>query len=277
MDSLEPYRLLPEREDLDIWLIPRFAESTLKLEPDTLDHLLANYPERGSAAKIVPGVCQWVTGANRALHYRGHELKRSKMWFQKGDPLKTKRWIRYGYTGWMYDVLPATSDIDQCAELAPAFSKYNDWCAARGKPAANHAIVTAYRNGGDSIGFHFDKPRDIRPSSLITVVKLGEEGRPFAVREGAPAGADRAKQPILWQGVIPPGSALVMTLEANLLTEHAVPEVEDAGLTGSIVLRTIDGFKTDAELAEGMRKAEETRNRKAGARSTSSGSKRKRS
>ena len=39
--------------------------------------------------------------------------------------------------------------------------------------------------------------------------------------------------------VVEPGAAIIMTLEANLLTQHAVPKMEGAGPSGSIVFRTI--------------------------------------
>ena len=45
-----------------------------------------------------------------------------------------------------------------------------------------------------------------------------------------------------------------MTLEANLLTKHGVPAVEEAGSSGSIVLRTITDRvswdKLEKELAK---------------------------
>jgi len=40
-------------------------------------------------------------------------------------------------------------------------------------------IVTHYVDGEHNIGMHFDKPKSIRPGSLITVVKTGAHGRPF--------------------------------------------------------------------------------------------------
>jgi len=36
-----------------------------------------------------------------------------------------------------------------------------------------------------------------------------------------------------------PGTAVIMTLEANLMTQHGVPEVEKAGPSSSCVFRTI--------------------------------------
>ena len=39
--------------------------------------------------------------------------------------------------------------------------------------------------------------------------------------------------------VLAPGTAVIMTLEANLKTKHGVPAVAEAGSSGSIVFRTI--------------------------------------
>ena len=40
-----------------------------------------------------------------------------------------------------------------------------------------------------------------------------------------------------------------MTMEANLATQHAVPEVESAGPSGSIVFRTITESYTEGQVA----------------------------
>ena len=76
-----------------------------------------------------------------------------------------------------------------------------------------------------------DKSRSIKTNSLITVVKTGEHGRPFRLEtlDGA----------LIMQRVLAPGTAVIMTLEANLKTKHGVPAVEEAGSSGSIVFRSI--------------------------------------
>ena len=112
----------------------------------------------------------------------------------------------------------------------------SQWCDANGVMRANHAIVTRYADGSHGIGAHGDKPKSIAPSvpgqtSMITVVKLGPAARRFLVTdlEGAP----------LFDEIVAPGTAIMMSLEAHLPTKHAVPEVDDAGPSGSIVFRTI--------------------------------------
>merc|ERR1719198_2108639 len=78
---------------------------------------------------------------------------------------------------------------------------------------------------------HYDKARSIAESSLITVVKTGAHGRPFRL--------ERLDGTLLMERTLPPGTAVIMTLEANLLTKHGVPAVEEAGSSGSLVCRTI--------------------------------------
>ena len=45
---------------------------------------------------------------------------------------------------------------------------------------------------------------------------------------------------MIFDEVVPPGTLLFMTMEANFGTQHGVPEVEEeVGLSGSIVFRTV--------------------------------------
>ena len=126
----------------------------------------------------------------------------------------------------------------------PVAARYDTWTVDIGYPAANHYIVTR----------HYDKPKSITPCSLITVLKTGMHGRPFQLRhrvrldrfanEDAKAfkkrqDAAQAREQPFFDQVVPPGSAIIMTLEANLLSQHAVPAVPEAGPSGSLVFRTI--------------------------------------
>lgn len=247
----EQYRVHP---DLDIWVIPGFAQDILSCDPVALQRSLeANYPMVGKDQDIKPNTVQWVDGDNIALNYRGHDLKRSKMWAQKGDPREVG-YTKYYYTGWQKDILPATFDVAACPELAPLADKYDEWVATVGYPNANHYIVTRYEDGKHSIGYHFDKEQSIAPNSLITVVKTGECGRPFQLRhrvapERATDETDEAykircdkaqdQEQAFFDKVLAPGTAVIMTLEANLMTQHGVPEVPSCGPSGSWVARTI--------------------------------------
>ena len=251
MATYERYRVHP---DLDIWVIPGYAHDVLGCDPVALQRSLeANYPAVGRDQDIQPNTVQWVDGGNVALNYRGSELKRSKMWFQRGDPREVG-YTKYYYTGWQKDILPATSDVAACPELAPLADKYDEWAASVGYPSANHYIVTRYEDGSHNIGYHFDKAQSIAPTSLITVVKTGECGRRFQLRhrvtpERAPGETNenfkkrcdraQAQEKALFDEVLAPGTAVIMTLEANLRTQHGVPEVPESGPSGSWVARTI--------------------------------------
>ena len=249
---MDAYRVRPE---LDIWIIPDFAQSVLKFDPAQLQaELESDYPLVGSCDSITPGVAQWVGGSNAALKYRGRELKRAKMWFQRGDPRNTGCYTKYYYTGWQKKILPATSDIASCPQLLPIANAYDEWARSVGFAAANHYIVTKYADATHNIGWHYDKPKSIKAGSLITVVKIGPSGRRFQLRnrvfltryQGEADKeykkrinkAQRREKPFFDQ-VLPPGAAVIMTLEANLTTQHAVPVVDEAGPSGSLVFRTI--------------------------------------
>ena len=226
-------------EGHSIWVFNNFSQSVLHVDPASLQQELEkNYPVRGKGDQIEGGVAQWVSGQNSALNYRGNDLKRGKMWFQIGEVKSF--FLRYGYTGWQWAVLRATACVDKCSELAPVVHKYNTFVASHGFDEANHFIVTKYQDGKQNIGFHSDKAKDIKPGSLITVVKIGSCGRPFEIRRLAVEGEKQNKIKPFFSQILAPGTAVIMTLEANLSTQHGVPVVDgDCGPSGSIVFRTI--------------------------------------
>ena len=104
---------------------------------------------------------------------------------------------------------------------------------------ANHAILTLYNSPKDCIGAHSDQARTICPSgggltSVITVVKNGPGTRRFVITD--PDGA------VLFDQRLEPGTAVIMPLETNLATKHAVPAVSAGdfdGPSGSLVFRSI--------------------------------------
>ena len=254
MNTLEKHRVKP---GLDIFVVPKFAQDVLGIkDPKALLGELEAYPSVGADENIVPNAVQWVTGDNRALKFRGNVLKRGKIWLQRGDPVQ-KGYRRYWYTGWQWNILPATADVARCKEVEPIANAYDAWALKLGAKPANHFIVTKYKDGSHDIGYHTDKAVDIAASdadgvSLITVVKIGACARPFAVREVAPKG-EKERPPFFYEA-LQPGTAVIMSLEANLLTQHAVPPVPEAGPSGSIVFRTITRVVTVDEAAKELRK-----------------------
>lgn len=244
LSELESFRV---RSGLDVFIIPDFAQKWLSFDPAVLQRdLESKYTIVGSGGKIRPSKVQWVNGDNAALKYRGNELKRAKIWLQR--PSTESGFLRYGYTGWQWKVLPATAEVTHCPEVLPIADEYDGFVERLGFPKANHYIVTRYVDGQHNIGFHSDKIKDIAPDSLITVVKTGSHGRPFELcwpgEEARP----------FFSKVLVPGTAVIMTVEANLQTKHGVPVVEEAGPSGSVVFRTISTTVTPDKAATELRK-----------------------
>ena len=241
--SLEPFMIHP-----GVAVVPRFASEVLGFDPGQLqDQLEAAYPVRHEGDAIQWGAVQWVAGDNAALKYRGRTLKRGKIWLQRGDTSNGYR--RYFYTGWQWKVLPATADVELCKEVAPIAAAYDRWCDDVKAFRANHYIITRYEDGQHNIGFHFDKDVDIESGSLITVVKTGHHGRPFELRRRARSDESQDSIKPFFSQVLEPGTAVIMTLAANLATQHGVPVVEEeCGASGSIVFRSITKVISPNEL-----------------------------
>jgi len=164
--DLAPFRVC---NGLDIFVVPNFAQTQLSIDPANLQQELeTNYPTRGADDAIQPNVVQWVGGDNKALRYRGNAIPRTKIWLQRLP--KEDGYLRYGYTGWQWNVLPATVGVEQCPEVLPLADRYDEWAAARGLPSANHYIATRYSDGKDCIGWHSlsfqrTKPRRLNPAT----------------------------------------------------------------------------------------------------------------
>jgi hypothetical protein len=239
------YRVIP---CLDAWLLPAFAANVLHCDPGAVQtQLEANYPRVDATQPIKWARPQWVLGENKYLHMRGNELKREKMWFQLDDPQETKHFLRYSYSGWQWGVLPATSHIGKVPELRDVVARLNAFCVREGYPETNHFIVTRYEDGKHSIGKHYDKPKSIANGSLIVVVKTGTTGRRFRLEwlDGT----------LIFDKILAPGTAIVMTLEANLRTKHSVPDLAEAcGPSGSLVARTITEHFSWDQVEKELRK-----------------------
>ena len=252
---LDEFRAAP---DLDVWVVPGIA-THLGFSPEQLlEELGSNYPSCGEDDEIPFGKPTWVLGDNRALKYRGHVLKREKMWFQDGEPTKVGFW-RYLYTGWQWKVLPATCSVDAVPELSPITNTLKEWSERAGFPKPNHYIVTRYKDGAANIGAHYDKATSIAPGSLITVIKLGSIGRPFKL--------ERLDGTVVFDKVLAPGTGVVMTLEANLKTKHSVPPCDVQGVSGSLVARTIVDVVSAADLKKKLASLDKKSETKLGKRS----------
>ena len=81
----------------DVFIIRGFAEA-FGLDPALAQQRLReSFPRRHGKDPIPWGQPQWVCGDHVALRYRGNVLARSKMWFQRGDPMTTG-FVKYFYT-----------------------------------------------------------------------------------------------------------------------------------------------------------------------------------
>lgn len=177
-----------------------------------------------------------VTGDHPALHYRGHALKRHKIWAQT-DYLRGL--LKYGYTGWQHAVSAATRDVVAYPDLNNMLkwlnANFSTWLAECGLAPQtgvfNHVIFTRYEDEKDFIGMHADKESDFIPGTYIVVFKLGC-ARDFAFSHD---------DDIFWQDTLAAGTAIIMkTGTANACCKHGVPVSRvPVGPSGSIVFRCI--------------------------------------
>lgn len=274
MDKVEAYC---RRHDLKVrqpfrgfYVIDKFDEHIGVCSANFVSDLDRRVPSRGAGDVIEAGKLQWVQGNNVNLKYRGNELNRRKIWAQKGS---VEQGVRiYIYTGFAYPVAQATSDWNDDEVLKQASDNMNVFMNEIESPEMNHLIVTAYDNGDCNIGMHYDKMKSLHPQTMIAVLKVGEHGRPFAVRKRlmhtskTPSDAEKTqltklqeKEPLIFNELVPPGTLLLMTAEANLATQHGVPVVDDVGLSGSIVWRNVTKLVTPSELTKRVNKCESAR------------------
>ena len=241
LDAEEPYP--------GFIVVPDFAAKVLDFNADTLlEHFQKYIPWRGQNDEIEPFALQGVLGTNVNLRYRGNELKRNKIWAQKGPVSKGVR--VYSYTGFAYPVALATSNWEDSESLNAMSERMNAFISKIGGPEMNHLIMTAYNNGSCNIGWHYDKTRSLHPDTWIAVVKLGPSSRRFALRRRAGEGENQDEMPVVFDRIVPKGALILMSMEANLATQHAVPvsEDEDMGLSGSIVWRNVTNVLKVSEL-----------------------------
>ena len=211
-----------------IEIIPDFAQTVLGIDPRRFHaEVRSRYPE--AEAEPAWGEVQWVDGANKVMRFRGNPMPRTVLSLQRDAEGAFRT---YTYTAWQWKALPATADVSKCAEVEPVADAMDRWCAERGIRPFNHYILTHYVDGSKRIGYHHDKVQDMPDDAHIVVVKTGRTARPFSIRRKG------CSEPFFHQ-VLAPGTAIVMSVAANLATEHSVPACEGAGPSGSIAFRTI--------------------------------------
>jgi len=244
-----------------LFLYKNFARDILDVEASNLLSEMNAIPTVGEHDEIVPGQLQWVTGTNVNLRYRGHELRRRKIWAQSGAVEDGV--LVYSYTGFTYPVANATSNWEDSEVLDGMSRKMNAFLSnwSPEAPQMNHLIVTAYDDGSHNIGWHYDKVRSLADDGWIAIVKLGPASRRFALRRRAKENEDQEKMPVLFDEIVPAGTLILMNIATNIATQHSVPIAprEDIGLSGSIVWRAIKTVVTQAELRKKVSKTEKDR------------------
>ena len=206
--------------------------------------------ENGKLSAIDAG---WVRGTHPALHYRGNALKRHKVWFQQyGEGFYT-----YKYTGWQKIVLNATFKIDK--KLFPntttLVEKMKETCSQ------NHWIATMYENGNDYIGMHSDKTKTWKKGSHFQVIKWG---CPRIFQMTVKDNPDIKKCSVIFRKVLPAGTSITVDMEANEMTRHGVPVMDDKniGLSGSIVGRDIETLISFEESKKMIAQAKKDRQKR---------------
>ena len=262
----ECYLRLPNGEILEgVAIVQNFCQDYLGVDPVHLHESISSVPEYKLDERIERGVLKRVCGDKTELRYRGLAIKRDKIWLQSNWD---KGLLRYFYTGWSWAIADASAPVETSPTINTVLNQLNE----QSEHQLNHVIGTRYRDFTYNIGFHKDKTKDIAPDSTIIVLKTGQVGRPFAFRM---ARTEEDPDPsFFFSTVLPPGTAVFMTTQANEIVEHGVPpwdpEVRnDIQETGSLVFRTIhcgdksavDGYIPWTEVSRRQAQAERNKAR----------------
>ena len=199
------------------------------VDPMTAFGELCSLPVHSPSKPIClqPEVAEIIPGSHKALNYRGHDLRRHKVWLQD-DPESGGR--LYRYTGWTWPIALATKHVATCPKMMEVAKCINTVLPQ--DVHHNHWIGTLYRDGSDNIGFHSDKWGDIDPQSWVVVVKLGA-ARLFEFR-------DPQSREVVWSERLPAGAAVFTNRPGNEALQHGVPPtLENVGMSGSLVGRCI--------------------------------------
>jgi len=268
----------------DTAIIPNFCESVLGLKHDKIWHSLSELSHFEGSEAIPLGNGdnpQWVRGSHPALHYRGNDITRNKVWFQTGfdDGMR-----KYGYTGWQWMIAGATHRVESVPAVAELGKAINEKLGLQ-RPH-DHWIATGYNDGSQCIGPHSDKTRDWRSDSCFVVVKFGAKRRfeftwdepAVAEAKAALKRAERKKdKPVIkiakaalsaaiknrkyaevfYSKILPAGAGVIVGVAANALVKHGVPaenEEEKCGPSGSIVARSIATVVPWSAVADEQRK-----------------------
>ena len=204
------------------WVIPNFAQEYLGFDPTAFQEAMLQFPE--SSDTITKFEPQWLLGDGPSQKYRGNALPSQKLITQISNPADGL-W-KYKYPGFQTRALYAVSNVER-TPLKPILDMYNQLMVDWGLPTSNQQMTKHYRDGSYCIKPHSDDPSDLHEDGLITVVKTGAFGRRFVLE----------CPDVKFDEVLQPGTAVIMTLAANLVTKHSVPRTQ-AEPSGSLTFRT---------------------------------------
>lgn len=156
-------------QDACIW--ENFMQDELQMDPEIFWEIMLSYPTHSNEEDIEfrkkGDNPFWVSGKHPALNYRGHAVKRNKMWCQRKY---SKGMYKYGYTGWQHCISNAVSSCRKIPIMKELMEKLDGGLRKR----HSQWIITKYKDGNDNIGFHSDKNKDFDVDSYFVVIKLGE-------------------------------------------------------------------------------------------------------
>ncbi len=246
---------------LDSFVVPGFLQTSLGVDAKGLFTTLED-------------TAPWTDPSNADFKYRGNELARRKAFLiSSTDPIpkmdeEPSMLLWYGYPGGQYAALRHYRDmrtvpaLDNFVERLKRDMIYNDQAVS-----VNHAILTCYRGADDNIGFHSDKPQNIRPGTPIISLSLGEK-REFHFGTADPE--DNKKTVTTHRFVLQSGDLFILGPRTNAAYRHAIvpvhqeklierdPEV-DVGSRISIVLRDIATTITRENARKRAKRTEKAR------------------
>jgi alkylated DNA repair dioxygenase AlkB len=195
-------------------------------DPDCFDYRPDFLPERLADA--------WLAQLWRDLNWSQQEITlfgrrvmqpRLVAWY--GDPDAV-----YTYSGLTLQPSPWHSLL---AELRGRLESATGGCF-------NSVLANAYRDGGDSMGWHSDDEKELGPAPLIASVSLGAERR-FLVRPRKRAGGGKAASRGIKLGH---GSLLVMRGDSQRFFQHALPRTrQPVGLRINLTYRQVETAPSD--------------------------------
>ena len=272
---LQQYESLPGATKVadGIVVVPGFMQAQLGIGDPAAFHeyLTDTIPIYSASDQLERGVLKRVPGDHPALNYRGKQIPRSKVWLQRNH---TGGFVKYRYTGWQHAISDATADVTDSPPLRDVMDRLSS--SAEGVLRFNHGIYTWYDGLNDFIDYHTDKPDDIAEGSLICVLRTGPCARVWSIRKVVADG--ETTPPPVFHELVAPGTAIFMTLEANLKHQHSVVKEakgnRGAGVderSGSFVLRniktvvpwaTVDKCQADAKKSKEARDAKKSKQAK---------------